>query len=133
MKPEADNASLSDEMRVKLRPSGADEVRGQMLLDAIAQKENIAVSDQELDVHIAMTAKQRNIAPAKLKTEWLRDGRIDNVRFSLRQDKVMNFLVAAAKVTEVDKLTEEGVAIPDADGPITVEPSGHVHGPDCNH
>jgi trigger factor len=114
-----------------MRPSGADEVRGQMLLDAIAEKEKIEVNDQELDVHVVVTAKQRNTPPAKLKAEWTRDGRLENVRFSLRQDKVMNFLVDAAKVTEVDKLTEVGVPVPETDaGHGQAE---HVHGPDCNH
>jgi trigger factor len=131
MKPEQGNAGLTEEMRSKMRPSGADEVRGQMLLDAIAEKEKIEVNEQELDVHVAMTAKQRNTPPAKLKAEWSRDGRLENVRFSLRQDKVMNFLVEAAKVTEVEKLTEAGVPVPETDaGHGEAE---HVHGPDCNH
>ncbi|MBP9087463.1 MAG: trigger factor [Kofleriaceae bacterium] len=131
MKPEQGNAGLSDEMRTKMRPAGTDEVRGQMLLDAIAGKEQIEVNDQELDVHVAATAKQRNTPPAKLKAEWMRDGRLENVRFSLRQDKVMNFLVDAATVTEVEKLTAVGVPVPETDaGHGQAE---HVHGPDCNH
>jgi hypothetical protein len=70
------------------------------------------------------------MAPAKLRAEWQRDGRLDNVTYSLRQDKVLKFLVDKANVTEVEKLTQQGTALPEA--PAHGE-QGHVHGPDCDH
>ena len=134
MKPERNNptAGLTDDLRDKLRPAGADEVRGQLLLEAIADKENIAVTDAELGKHIEDTAKARNVAPAKLRAEWQRDGRLDNVTYSLRQDKVLGFLVGKAVVTEVEKLTQQGTPLPEAPDSDAGE-EGHVHGPDCDH
>ena len=133
MKPERGNPGLNDELREKLRPAGADEVRGQLLLEAIADKENIAVTDEELGKHIEATAKTRNVAAAKLRAEWQRDGRIDNVTYSLRQDKVLEFLVGKANVTEVEKLSQPGTPVPDSGTPSDVQAEGHVHGPDCDH
>jgi trigger factor len=134
MKPERGNPGLNDELREKLRPAGADEVRGQLLLEAIADKENIAVTDDELGKHIDATAKARNTPSAKLRAEWQRDGRIDNVTYSLRQDKVLDFLVGKAIVTEVEKLSQPGTPLPDGGAPSDVQPeTGHVHGPDCDH
>jgi trigger factor len=136
MKPERGNPGLTDELRDKMRPAGADEVRGQLLLEAIAEKEAITVSDDELTRHIETTAKARNIAPAKLRAEWQRDGRIDNVTYTLRQDKVLHFLVDKASVTEVEKLSQQGTPLPAAaalaHGPEHGE-AEHVHGPDCDH
>lgn len=129
MKPER-NAQIPDDLREKMKPAGADEVRGQLLLEAIADKESIAVTDDELNKHIDTTAKARNTAPAKLRSEWQRDGRLDNVMYSLRQEKVLKFLVDAAKITEVEKLSQAGAPIPE--GPAHGE-EGHVHGPDCDH
>lgn len=132
MKPDKNNptAGLTDELREKMRPAGADEVRGQLLLEAIADKENIAVTDAELGKHIEDTAKSRNVPAAKLRAEWQRDGRLDNVNYSLRQDKVLKFLVDKAIITEVDQLTKPGTPLPEA--PSHGE-EGHVHGPDCDH
>ena len=118
------------ELRERMRPAGADEVRGQLLLEAIADKEGLSVSDDELNAHIDATAKGRNVAPAKLRAEWQRDGRIDNVTYSLRQDKVLKYLVEKANITEVEKLTQQGTPLPEA--PAHGE-EGHVHGPDCDH
>jgi trigger factor len=130
MKPERGNPGLNDELRDKLRPAGADEVRGQLLLEAIADKEGIAVTDDELGKHVDATAKGRNMPAAKLKAEWQRDGRLDNVMYSLRQEKVLKFLVDKAQVTEVEKLSQPGTPVPEA--PEQGE-EVHVHGPDCDH
>jgi trigger factor len=135
MKPERGQnalAGLTDDLRDKMRPAGADEVRGQLLLEAIADKENIAVTDDELTKHVEVTAKARNMSAAKLKAEWQRDGRLDNVTYSLRQDKVLGFLVGKASITEVEKLTQQGTPLPEAPEPSHGE-EGHVHGPDCDH
>ena len=132
MKPERGNPGLNDELRDKMRPAGADEVRGQLLLEAIADKEGLTISDDELTAHIETTAKSRNTAPAKLRAEWQRDGRIDNVTYTLRQDKVLGFLVDKAQVTEVEKLSQQGTPLPEAPDAAHGEP-GHVHGPDCDH
>jgi trigger factor len=132
MKPDRNDptAGLSDELREKMRPAGADEVRGQLLLEAIADKENIAVTDAELGKHIEETARSRSMPAAKLRAEWQRDGRLDNVSYALRRDKVLKFLVEKAIVTEVDKLSQPGTPVPEA--PEHGE-EGHVHGPDCDH
>jgi trigger factor len=115
-----------------MRPAGADEVRGQLLLEAIADKENVVVTDDELGKHIEQTAKGRNMAPAKLRAEWQRDGRLDSVTYSLRQDKVLAFLVSNAQITEVEKLSQPGTPVPEGPEPEHGH-EGHVHGPDCDH
>jgi trigger factor len=97
------NATIPDELREKMRPAGADEVRGQLLLEAIADKEKIEVGDDEVNKQLESAARQRGVPPQRLRAEWQRDGKLDNVKWSLRQEKVLDFLVAKATVTEVDK------------------------------
>jgi trigger factor len=137
MKPERGTAGLTDDLREKMRPAGADEVRGQLLLESIADKENVTVTDAELTAHVETTAKARNVVPAKLRAEWQKDGRLDNVMYSLRQEKVLKVLVERAQVTEVDKLTEKGAPLPATAAEAAAAPGhgedGHVHGPDCDH
>jgi trigger factor len=138
MPPDREGQGLSRDLMAKMAPSGADEVRGQLLLEAIADKETLTVSEDELNAQIAGAAKAKNVAPQKLRAEWQRDGRLDSARWSLRQDKVLDFLVTNAAVTEVDKLTEPSpdVSMEDvqqvAASGIHDEPA-HVHGPDCDH
>ncbi|HTJ46830.1 MAG TPA: trigger factor [Kofleriaceae bacterium] len=95
--------AMTDEMREKMLPGATDEVRGQLLLDAIADKEQLQVTEAELETHVANAAKMRNVPPARLRAEWERDGKLDSARWTLRQDKVLDFLVEKAAITEVDK------------------------------
>lgn len=135
MPPDKDGKALSNDLRDKMRPAGADEVRGQLLLEAIADKEAVTVGEDELMGHVTQAARARNQPPARLKAEWEKDGRLDSARWSLRQDKVLDFLVGKAAITDVDKLTEPagdstlGATEPDPDH----GEAGHVHGPDCDH
>jgi trigger factor len=132
---------LTADLMAKMAPSGAEEVRGQLLLEAIAEKEGVSVSEDEVMQQVSGAAKARNVSPAKLRAEWERDGRLDSAKWSLRQDKVLDFLVGKAVVTEVDQLTAP--ATPDvsmeqvaevAQSGIHDEPAHeHVHGPDCDH
>src|SRR6185436_20134926 len=64
MKPERGTAGLTDDLKEKMRPAGTDEVRGQLLLEAIADKESLTVTDEELNKHIEQQAKAQNKAPA---------------------------------------------------------------------
>ena len=95
--------AMTDEMREKMVPGATDEVRGQLLLESIADKEQLQVTEAELETHVANAAKMRNVPPARLRAEWERDGKLDSARWQLRQDKVLDFLVEKAAVTEVDK------------------------------
>jgi trigger factor len=103
MRADDKQAVLPDDLREKMRPAGADEVRGQLLLEAIGEKEKIEVSDAELTQHVETAARGRGVPPARLRAEWERDGKLDSAKWSLRQDKVLDFLVEKAQVTEVDK------------------------------
>lgn len=134
MTPERGNPGLNNDLRDKMRPAGADEVRGQLLLEAIADKDGLTITDDEMTKHIEVSAKARNIAPAKLRAEWQRDNRIDNVTYALRQDKVLAYLVEKAEVTEVEALSQQGTPLPEGqiEDHVHDQPD-HVHGPDCEH
>jgi len=126
--------ALTDELRETMRPGCIAEVRGHLLLEALADKEGITVSDDELSEHINRTAASRRIAPAKLKAEWQREQRLESVMRSLRQDKVLRFLVDRAAITEVDQLSQQGTPVPAIDaGAAQTDAAEHVHGPDCDH
>ena len=95
------------ELADRLRDSAGDEVRGQLLLEAIADAESIEVSDEELSDRIANIAEMQNAQPARLRAEMERDGRIDNLKFSLRQDKVLDFLIEKAELVDPPEEPEE--------------------------
>lgn len=101
-----DGGIIDDELREKLRDSALDEVRGQLLLDAIATAENVEVADADLDERVGRLARSQGQVPGRLRSEMEHDGRLDNLRFQMRQDKTLDLLVQHAEVTEREPAPE---------------------------
>jgi trigger factor len=95
-----DGGDLDADLRDKLRASSLDEVRGQLLLDAIATAENIDVAPEEIDERVGRLARAQGQAPGRLKQEMERDGRLDSIHFQIRQEKTLDRLIENAEVTE---------------------------------
>lgn len=106
----ADRSALSnipEELREKMRPAALEEIRGQLLLEALAEKENIEVTDQDLDEHLAKLAEMRNQPVARLRAEYQRDGRLENLKYQLRHEKILDMLIERGSVTEAEPPAEE--------------------------
>jgi trigger factor len=92
---------LQGELRDKLAEGAEDDVRGQLLVEAVAEQEKIEVSDDEINARLA---KMANAAEgpqlARVRAEMEKDGRLENLRFQLRQDKTLDLLVERATVVE---------------------------------
>lgn len=98
-------------MRENLRDSAADEVRGQLLLDAIADKENIEVAEADVDARVAELAALREKPVHKMKAELSRDGRLESVRFRLRQEMTLDLVVSRATITESAEASSDASAV----------------------
>ncbi|MBI4508974.1 MAG: trigger factor [Deltaproteobacteria bacterium] len=90
------------ELRQKFRVGAEDEVRGQLLLEAIGDKEGITVSDEEVDKRVAELAEIREKPMQKLRAEMEREGTLDSLRWRIRQEKALDLVVARATITEAE-------------------------------
>jgi trigger factor len=96
----------ADRAREELRDEAKQEVRATLLLDAIAEAEDVKVADADVDKHVAKVAAAREMNAQKLKAEWKKEGRLEAVRRSLREEKTLDLLLGEAKI----KLEESGAA-----------------------
>jgi trigger factor len=116
---EEHDAAIDDELRAKLREGADDDVRGQLLIDAVARVEQVEVADAELEERVGKLAQRQGVVPGRLRAEMERDGRLDNLRYQLLHNKVLDYIIARSVVTEVD--------------PESMDAQPHVHGEDCHH
>jgi trigger factor len=73
-------------------------VKGLLLLDVIAEKEKVEVSDQEVNSALAAMARSsRQTVDAIRKYYESLDGGLDNLRTSLTQEKTLSLLLSRAK------------------------------------
>lgn len=108
--------ALGDEdIRDRLRDDAEKTVRGAMMIGAIAKKENIEVDDAELEKKLAEFAAQRGDNVAKVRSEYEKDGRIEQIKGTVREEKTLDLLMSKANI-EIKEIPEEKDASADLDG-----------------
>ncbi len=85
-------------VREESRPEAEKEVRGDLILDKIADAEKIEVSEAEVDDLIREMAEQRREPPAALKTRLTREGALDKLKSSRRNQKALELVYQSAKI-----------------------------------
>lgn len=95
------NAGLDEQrMRDELREGANDDVRAMFLLDAIADKEKVEVSEADMEKKLAEIAQSRDQSVPRLKAELQKEGRLDALRHQLREEKTLDLLLSRAKINE---------------------------------
>jgi trigger factor len=79
-------------LRAGQREQAVQEVKASLLLDKVAEAENIQVSDAEIDSEVEMLAKQSKQTPEAIRARLTRDGALDRIRNRIRNDKTLDFL-----------------------------------------
>jgi trigger factor len=79
-------------LRAAQRDSASAEVRTFILLDRIAQEEDISVSDEELDHELQLAALQSREPVDALKVRLTEDGGLARIREQLRREKTASLL-----------------------------------------
>ncbi|MBW7990730.1 MAG: trigger factor [Planctomycetes bacterium] len=70
------------------------------IMDKIADKFDIKVSDEEINGHLAQIAIQRGQRPEKMREDMERDGSLTQFTLEVRQNKCIEKLLETAKITE---------------------------------
>jgi len=106
---------MFEDMRERMADSAGDEVRGELLIEAVSEAEKVEVGDDDLNARLEEMAASQNSNAARLRAEFDRDGRLDNLKYALQREKVLDLLVAAATVTDAPPESEDAGDADDAE------------------
>ncbi len=94
-------ATLQDpKLRETMTPAAEKEVRGSLLLEKVAEKEKISVSDEELDQRLQQLSTQLNQRVEAVKKYYNEKGRLEDLRAVLLEEKTLDFLMSKARIIE---------------------------------
>ena len=79
-------------LRTAQRDSAINEVKTSLLLDRIADKEEVTVSDEELDHELYMASLQQREPIETLRARLTQDGGLARIREQLRREKTASLL-----------------------------------------
>src|SRR5206468_4038518 len=82
-----------DRLRDDLRARAALEVKGYLLLEAIADKEGIEATEEDLEKHYAKLAGELNQPVEKLRQAFRKQDSVESLKGRLRQDKAINLYI----------------------------------------
>jgi trigger factor len=86
-------------VREDSRPEAEKEVRAWLLLSKVAEAEKLEVSEEEVDEIIREMAQEAHEPPATLKTRLTREGELDSIKSTRRNQKAIEFIYRNAKIT----------------------------------
>ena len=100
------------ETLVKEDAAGADELRREMkeffVLEKIADKEKIFATEEEVNDRMSLMAQVYGVPSASLREDLRKTGRLEQLRLSIRHEKVRAFLRKKAQVSGEGKAGKAG-------------------------
>ena len=79
-------------LRAGQREQAIHDVKAALLLERVAEKENVQVSDEELNRELEALARQSKQTSEAVRARLTRDGGLDRIRTRIRNEKTLDFL-----------------------------------------
>jgi trigger factor len=80
------------------RDGARDSVASALVLDEVAHREGLAVSDAEIEAELSRFAERTGRTPAAVRAQLEKDGGISRLATGLRRDKAVDFLKSRATI-----------------------------------
>ena len=90
-----------EQLRAGSEQQAKEQLKAFFIMDKVADKLGVEVSEEEINGHIAQLAIQRGQRPERMREEMVRDGSLAQFRLQVREDKCIAKLLESAKITEV--------------------------------
>ncbi len=94
----AEREPALERLREQLRPRAERQVRAELLLDAVAAREGIAVGDEEVETEIGVIAARQGQVVERVRAFYERPEARSALRAKLVRDRALAGLIAAARV-----------------------------------
>ncbi|HEX8177757.1 MAG TPA: trigger factor [Pyrinomonadaceae bacterium] len=94
-------------VREQMKTQAADDVRGSMLLEHIAERENLSVTDEEIEEEINRVAEASRQSPEQVRAALTKQGGATSIADRLRSRKALDLVIENARVTDEEWREEE--------------------------
>jgi trigger factor len=85
-----------EEFRERQREAATEAVKSALVLDEVARRENISVSDADADEEIARYAERTGRTPAAVRARLEKEGGLGRVYAGIRRERTVEFLLSRA-------------------------------------
>jgi trigger factor len=89
-----------EEFRERQKEAAAEAVRGALCLDEVARRENVTVTQDEVEAEIARYAERTGRTPAAVRARLEKEGGIGRLYSGLRRERTIDFLLSRATIVQ---------------------------------
>ncbi len=104
-----------EEFAAEVRETAEKAVKSQLVLDALAEKEELTVEQEELTEHLVRRAQQSGVAPQEFANSVVQSGQIGVIFSEVRRGKALAQLLESVKITDESGNAVDLSALDDAD------------------
>lgn len=87
-----------EELRRQYRQIAIDQIKQFLILEEIAEREEITATEAELNERISLIAQRSNLTVDQVKRAFRENGRIERIESEIKDENVINFLVQQADI-----------------------------------
>lgn len=117
----ASESRTAEDLDAEIRSAAESAVKAQLLLDAVADKEQVAVSDTELTAEAVRRAQRAGMSAEQYVQQLVQAGQIPALAADVRRGKALILVLSQSKVTDasgravdLDELSEDGSVLDEA-------------------
>jgi trigger factor len=88
-----------NELRHSQRDAASDTVKATLVLDEVARRDQIVVTDEELDAEVNRFVERSGRSAEAVRAQLEQDNGLARLRNGLRREKTMDFLLSNASIT----------------------------------
>jgi trigger factor len=89
-----------EDFRERQKEAAAEAVRGALVLDEVARRESVSVTQDEVEAEIARYAERTGRTPAAVRARLEKEGGIGRLYSGLRRERAIDFLLSRATIVQ---------------------------------
>jgi trigger factor len=86
-----------ESLRKEVRPKAETEVKGALILEAIAEKKSISASQEDVEKKLEQMAEENNVALSQVRKQFREADAQESLSMRIREEKTIEFLKSHAK------------------------------------
>ncbi len=98
----AGTGQSAEDLFAQLRGTAAQAVSADLALRALAEAEDLEVTEQDMDAHIERLAPRLGRTPQQLRLQFERDGQVQAVRSDVRKAKALEWLTEHVDLVDLE-------------------------------
>jgi trigger factor len=89
-----------DQFRDSQREASLDSVKSALVLDEISRRDNITVTEDDIEKDVVQYAERSGLTPAAVRARLEKEGALSRLAAGLRREKTMDFVLSQAQVAK---------------------------------